>query len=53
VTDGGHIDSPPATLDFDDDLDAVRHAKKLIDGVDLEVWQGRRRVAVLKGDPHK
>jgi hypothetical protein len=53
LTEGGHIDSPPAMLNFDDDQDAVQHAKTLKDGFDLEVWQGRRRVAVLKGDPHK
>jgi hypothetical protein len=51
LTDGGHIDGPPAMLKFDEDQGAVRHAKTLKDGVDLEVWEGRRRVAVLKGDP--
>lgn len=53
LTNGGHIDGPPAMLNFDDDQGAVRHAKTLKDGVDLEVWEGRRRVAVLKGDPHE
>jgi hypothetical protein len=38
-------------LKFDEDQGAVRHAKTLKDGVDLEVWEGRLRVAVLKGDP--
>jgi len=45
LTDGGHIDGPPAMLNFDDDQGAVRHAQTLKDGVDLEVWEGRRRVA--------
>jgi hypothetical protein len=40
-------------LDFDNDQDAVRHAKTLKGSLDLEVWEGRRRVAVLKGDPYK
>jgi hypothetical protein len=53
VTDGGHINSPPEMLDFDNDQDAVRHAKTLKGSLDLEVWEGRRRVAVLKGDPYK
>ena len=47
----GHIHSPPAMLDFDDDQGAIRHAKTLKDGLDLEVWEGRRRVAVLMGRP--
>jgi hypothetical protein len=38
-------------LNFDDDQGAVRHAQTLKDGVDLEVWEGRRRVAVLRGRP--
>ena len=53
VIDGGRIRRPPVMLDFDDDQGAIRHAKTLKDGLDLEVWEGRRRVAVLKGDPHK
>ena len=47
VIDGGHIRAPPVMLDFDDDQGAVRHAESLKDGFELEVWEGRRRVAVL------
>jgi hypothetical protein len=50
VIDGGHIRAPAVMLDFDDDHRAVRHAESLKDGFDLEVWEGRRRVAVLQGD---
>jgi hypothetical protein len=47
VIDGGHIRTPPVTLDFADDQGAVRHAETLKDAFALEVWEGRRRVAVL------
>jgi len=52
LTDGGHIDGPPAMLKFDEDQGAVWHAKTLKRRPSIfEVWEGRRRVAVLKGDP--
>jgi hypothetical protein len=52
VTKDGHIQSPPVTIDCDDDRAAIARAKSMKDGTDLEVWEARRRVAVLKGDPH-
>jgi hypothetical protein len=50
----GHIQSAPVTFDCDDDRAAIERAKAMKDGLDLdlEVWQGRRRVTVLRGDPH-
>jgi hypothetical protein len=52
VTKDGHIQSPPVAIDCDDDHAAITRAKALLDGSDLEVWEERRRVAVLTGDPH-
>jgi hypothetical protein len=52
LTKDGHIQSPPVTVDCDGDHAAIARAKALLDGFDLEVWEERRRVAVLKGGPH-
>jgi hypothetical protein len=48
VTNDGHINTMPVTADYDEDDEAVDHAKAILNGSDLEVWEGRRRVAVLK-----
>jgi hypothetical protein len=52
VISGGRIREPPVVLDFEDDLAAIRYAEALKVGVDIEVWEGRRRVALLKAAPH-
>ena len=51
VTREGRIKSAPVTIDCDDDQIAIERAKSIKDGLDLEVWQERRRVAVLKSNP--
>ena len=51
LTDGGHIDGPPAMLKFDEDQGAVRHAKTLKDGVDLEVWEGGAALPCSRAPP--
>jgi hypothetical protein len=48
VGDDGHIHGPPENVTCDDDLAAVRIARSIQSGFDLEVWQETRRVAVLK-----
>ena len=40
-------------IDCDDDRAAIERAEAIKNGSDLEVWEGKRRVAVLKGDPHQ
>ena len=52
MTKDGHIQSAPVTFDCDDDRAAIERARAMKDGLDVEVWQGRRRVTVLRGDPH-
>ena len=52
VTSGGRIRELPVVLDFDDDQGAIHYAGTLKGGVDIEVWKGRRRVALLKAAPH-
>jgi hypothetical protein len=50
VTKDGHIRGVPRAVECDDDRRAIDRAKAILDGLDLEVWEGRRRVAVLKSD---
>lgn len=46
VNERGHIIGPPAIQDLPGDPDAVREAQdKLLDGNDVEIWQGARLVA--------
>jgi hypothetical protein len=51
LTNDGHIKGVPVAVDYDADREAVEHAKEYLNGSDLEVWEGRRRVAVLKSEP--
>jgi hypothetical protein len=51
MTKDGHIHSAPVSFDCDDDRAAIERAETMKDGLDLEVWQERRRVAVLRGVP--
>lgn len=37
-------------FDADDDEAAIKVAKKMMDGHDCELWQGRRRVAHIRKD---
>ncbi len=44
----GKIAKPPAVLDCDNDQRAIELAKPMVDGYDIEVWQGNRRITLLK-----
>lgn len=46
----GHIDGPPASYDLPSDGDAIKEAKQLVNGHDIEVWQDARLVAYLTPD---
>ena len=50
IAKGGHIAAPPATYDLPNDKAANDKAKQLIDGHDIEIWQGTRIVAYLVPD---
>jgi hypothetical protein len=41
----GHIAEPPSNHDAPDDLVAVKVAKQITNGSDIEIWQGARLVA--------
>jgi hypothetical protein len=50
VKKSGHIDGPAAIYECPGDADAVREAKRLLNGSDIEIWQGPRVVAYLTPD---
>ena len=43
----GHIRSEPKLLSASDDMDAITQAKAMVDGHDVEVWDGQRLVTAL------
>jgi hypothetical protein len=43
----GHVVGPPATHELPADRDAVQEANKIIDGNDIEIWQGARLIAYV------
>ena len=51
ITPNDHIEAPPALLQSANDEIVIRTAKeKLLNGCDLEIWQGKRWVAYLGRD---
>jgi len=44
----GRLVGPPRHITCGDDEDAVRKARPLMDGYDIEVWQGARVVAQIR-----
>jgi hypothetical protein len=44
----GKVLGPSEKITFDNDPDAIRETRKNLDGVTFEVWDGMRRIAVLK-----
>jgi hypothetical protein len=46
----GHITRPPAARDCMDDAEALKEARQLVNGHDIEVWQSSRLVAYLTPD---
>jgi len=46
----GHIHAPPHLIDLRSDEEAEKVARALAHATDIEVWDGKRRVAVVKAD---
>jgi hypothetical protein len=44
----GHVDRPPEVIVYPDDESAIEHARRLVDGHDVEVWQEARLVIRIK-----
>jgi len=49
----GHISGPPEIVECADDQAAMQKAKQLLDGLDLELWDGPRFVVGLKTKDQK
>ena len=45
----GHIYGPPAVVQCADDQEALKEARRALDGRDIELWQGERFIRKL---PH-
>jgi hypothetical protein len=48
----GHQQIDPLVIDFASDQEAINKAKRLLSGLDIEVWQGARVVIRLRRDSH-
>jgi hypothetical protein len=46
----GHVAGPPKVVDCPDDASLLAEATGLLDGHDIEIWQGIRLVAYLAAD---
>jgi hypothetical protein len=46
----GHVNGPPTTHALPNDSAALEEAKKLVNGHDVEIWQGPRLVAYVVPD---
>ena len=46
----GHIAAPAIVYEAPKDADALKEAKRLLDGHDIEIWLGARVVAYLVPD---
>ena len=44
----GNLAQPPMVLGFENDQEALNHAKRQLDGHNLQVWRGSRLVTALK-----
>jgi hypothetical protein len=49
----GHIRGPAAIINCDVDQQAIDKAKQMVNGHDIEVWQGVRRVIEIKKPARK
>jgi predicted dinucleotide-binding enzyme len=49
----GHVSRPPQIVECADDQEAAQKAKQLVDGQDVEVWDGPRFVIGLKSKGSK
>jgi len=47
------IAAAPEIVEYDSDRDVTVHAKKILDGADIEVWDGPRVVIRLKSPDAK
>jgi hypothetical protein len=48
----GHIDGVPTIITCDDDQAAIEKTKSLVDGKDIELWDGTRLVTMMRAKAH-
>ena len=54
LRDADRIVGPPTVIECDSDAEVIAKAKAMLDGLDIEVWDGPRVVIRLKSiDHHK
>lgn len=53
VDQDNHVACTPKVLTFASDENAVERAKQIVDGHDVEVWQGTRLITVIKSSDAK
>jgi hypothetical protein len=44
----GHIREAPILIIFENDQEAIEAVRRMLDGNDIGVWQGARRISRLK-----
>ena len=53
IDENNSISAPPKTVECAGDFDAIDNAKRLVNGHDVELWEGDRLVMRLFHDPRK
>jgi hypothetical protein len=48
LNNAGNVLGPSVQIKFENDQEAVRETRKNLDGATLEIWDGMRRIAILK-----
>jgi hypothetical protein len=49
----GHVAGTPATYDLPNDGVAIEQARLLLNGRDIEIWEGARVVSYIIGDKYQ
>ena len=50
IASNGHVLRSPLVVELPDDPAALKEARALLDGQDIEIWQGERAVAYVVPD---
>ena len=49
---GNKVAGPPTKIECSSDEEAISQAKKFLNGLDIEVWQGARLITRLRSPHH-
>jgi hypothetical protein len=53
LKDGDRIVGPPTMIECNSDSEVIAKAKAMLDGLDIEVWDGPRVVVRLPAEPRQ